>query len=108
MFAGEDIPYTPPAVELPPDVDPTAHRLPPLTSDCLGTYGGKICTEGEALHPKAVYNLSNGDVERPAVPKTLTSRKKKRKQKYVHTCDQLYVPFNSTGMIVLSAWTVRI
>lgn len=65
MFAGERIPYTPPIVELPPDMESTEPQLPPPTSDCLGTYGGTICTEWEALHPKLVYNLSSGDLERP-------------------------------------------
>lgn len=33
------------------------------TTDCIGTYGGRICDKREAIHKKAVYRMWTGSID---------------------------------------------
>ena len=55
LFTGEYIPG--------PDPD-AADKPASVTPECLGTYGGTVCTEHEALYDKAMFRMATGELPR--------------------------------------------
>lgn len=95
VFAGQNIPYTPPVVERPPGALPSdPDPLPVVSPECLGSYGGIICTEIEACHPKTVYALSFGDLNRSAEDRPLPRRRGKKRRSNKKKPTEKYVRFS--------------